>query len=82
MVLYLFLIIVYLVFSIFNCVYLYSTSSLSVHLLKDTWVASVSWLLYFSSAVNIGMPVSFQIRVFSTSCFFSFFFFKCQGQYL
>ena len=45
---------------------IYTTSSLSIHLLMDTWVASVSWLLYINSAaMNIWVHVSFRIRVFS-----------------
>ena len=38
------------------------TLSLSINLLMDTQVASMSCLLLSNAAVNIGVHVSFQIR--------------------
>ena len=44
--------------------YIYTTSSSSIHLLVDTQVASVFCQLLSNTAINIRVPVSFQIRAF------------------
>ena len=44
--------------------YKYITSSLFTHLLMDTLVASLSWLLLSNAAINMGVHISTEINVF------------------